>query len=103
MRRAWGVDLASIGSATVCNFIAGAVSGPNDLYGFRNNRQVLCVGCKGIPQRLRNPMTVGDGFFLIGAVALAYIVVRGLWRPPRVKHWSDQQSGSSDINSPIGF
>jgi hypothetical protein len=48
-------------------------------------------------------MTGGDGFFLIGAVALAYIVVRGLWRPPRVKHWSDQQSGSSDINSPIGF
>jgi hypothetical protein len=48
-------------------------------------------------------MTVGDGFFLIGAVALGYIIVRGLWRPPKVKHRSDQQSGSSDINFPIGF
>ena len=97
------MDLASIGSASVCNFTAGAVTGPNNHYGFRNNRQVLCVGCNGIPQRLRNSMTVGDGFFLIGAVALAYIIVRGLWRPPRVKHRSDQQSGSSDINPPIGF
>jgi hypothetical protein len=47
-------------------------------------------------------MTVRDGFFLVGAIALAYIVVRGLWRPPGVKHPADQ-GGSSDINPPIGF
>jgi hypothetical protein len=47
-------------------------------------------------------MTLGDGFLLIGVVALAVIIVRGFWRPPRVKHPADQ-GGSSDINVPIGF
>jgi len=98
-----GVDLATIGSASVCNFTCcWCGQRPNDLYGFRNNRQVLCVDVTAshTPEESND---WGDGFFLIGAGALAYIIVRGLWRPPGSSTRSDQQSGSSDINSPIGF
>jgi hypothetical protein len=42
-------------------------------------------------------MTVQDGFHPDrhrSAGVLGLIIVRGLWRPPRVKHPSDQGSGS---------
>jgi FtsZ-interacting cell division protein ZipA len=47
-------------------------------------------------------MTLRDGLFLIGAVALVYIVARGFWRPPKVKHPSER-GGSSELSPPMSF
>jgi hypothetical protein len=47
-------------------------------------------------------MTWENAFFLFGVAVLAYVLVRGLWRPPRIQHPADRPAPTDIGGPPVG-